>query len=417
MQVECPVTVSTLSSTELLKQKRTPRLEDDTVAPILAIGFRPFFLLATMSAVVLVPLWLWILEYGNVSPYWAGTMWHAHEMIFGFTVAVIAGFLLTAASNWAQLPTATGWLLLALSVLWLAGRLAPLLPLSPSVVAAVDLAFLPALLVVLSRVLIAARSRRNYGLILLLGLLTIANALMHAEQLAMHGWSTSMTPEAGTGQRLALRGVAAIIVIVAGRVLPMFTRNATGDLTIRHVLWLDRAALAAFFVAVLAEALSLGQDLLRGLWMLAGALHLARMTTWGSHKAKQPLLWILHAGYAATAGSFVLEGLVLGGYVAQTSALHLFTVGGIGALTLGMMARVSLGHSGRQLAVPRYMSISFAFVVAAAVVRALFPMLFDAQAETWWLVSGSLWALAFCLLLWFGMPIWLTPRADSGSRQ
>src|SRR5690606_10723133 len=141
------------------------RLEDNTVAPILSIGFRLFFLLATVSAVVLVPAWLWVLERGNISPYWAGTTWHAHEMLFGFTVAVIAGFLLTAASNWSQRITASGRLLVILGVLWVAGRLAPLLPVPPLLVAAIDLSFLPVLVAVLARALVPARSRRNYGLL------------------------------------------------------------------------------------------------------------------------------------------------------------------------------------------------------------------------------------------------------------
>ena len=409
--------VSTVTpASDLLKQKRANRLEDNTVAPILSIGFRLFFLLATVSAVVLVPAWLWVLERGNISPYWAGTTWHAHEMLFGFTVAVIAGFLLTAASNWSQRITASGRLLVILGVLWVAGRLAPLLPVPPLLVAAIDLSFLPVLVAVLARALVPARSRRNYGLLALLGLLFVTNLLMHVEQLAMHDWQLPFAPEAGTGQRLSLRLVAAIILVVGGRVIPMFTRNATGDLRIQSVASLDWAALAAFAVAVVAETLFLGQSGPAVLWMFAGALHLARMSTWGSLRARAPLLWILHVGYAATAASFVLEGLALLGYIAPTSALHLFTVGGIGGLTLGMMARVSLGHSGRQLAVPRYMGIAFALVTAAAVVRALFPLLLDVRVETWWTISGVLWTLAFVLLLAFGFPIWISPRADHNDR-
>lgn len=391
-------------------------MEDGRAAPILSIGFRPFFLLATSSALVLVPLWLWVLTHAGVSPYWTGTAWHSHEMIFGFTTAVVAGFLLTAASNWAQRRTASGSLLFGLAALWCAGRLVPLLPLWPELVAAVDLAFLPALWAVLGRALFAARSRRNYGLLALLAALFLANGAMHAEQLHLHGFHVPLMAGPAAGQRWALWVVAGMVLVVGGRVIPMFTRNATGRPEVRKVAALDGAALVSFFVAVGADVLGVATTIGAMLWLAASALHLARMLTWGSRHARAPLLWVLHVGYAATAASFALEGLSQLGYVPSTAALHLFTVGGIGLLTSGMMARVSLGHSGRHLVVPRSVAVAFGLLTLAAAVRVFVPWYSPAAASLGWMLSGALWASAFALLLHFGVPIWFSPRADQGGR-
>lgn len=380
--------------------------------PFLSIGFRPFFLLAALSAVALVPSWLWALQRGNLSPYWAGATWHAHEMLFGFTTAVIAGFLLTAASNWTKQRTATGGALALLAALWLAGRLAPLLALSPPLVALIDLAFIPALLLPLGRAILGSRNRRNYGILLLLGGLFIANLAMHLDQLAMHGWAIASWFGEGNGQRWALRWIAALILLIGGRVIPLFTRNATGDSRIRAVRTLDLASFALFACALVGEALALAAPLQAPLWLAVGFSHLGRMVTWGVHRAAAPLLWILHFGYAATAAAFVLEGLSLLGVVPYTTALHAFTVGGVGGLTLGMMVRVSLGHSGRPLVVPPRVAFAFVSLALAAIARTVAPIWFPESLQHWWVASGILWTLAFALLLQFGLPIWFTARAD-----
>ncbi len=400
-----------------LSQPGAGRLENGSVIPLLSIGFRPFFLLAALSAVALVPSWLWALDRGNLSPYWAGAAWHAHEMLFGFTTAVIAGFLLTAASNWTKRRTATGSALALLAALWLAGRLAPLFIENPPLVALIDLAFIPALLLPLGRAVLGSRNRRNYGILLLLCGLFVANLAMHLEQLAMHGWAASWLPAAGSGQRWALRWIAAFILLIGGRVIPFFTRNATGDARIRPVRALDLTSFALFACAVVGEALALAAPLQAALWLAAGLSHLTRMVTWGTYRAAAPLLWILHFGYAATAAAFALEGLALLGAVPYTTALHTFTVGGIGALTLGMMARVSLGHSGRPLIVPRRVAFAFISLALSAVSRTVAPIWFPESLQHWWVASGILWTLAFALLLQFGLPIWFSARADQRSSQ
>lgn len=395
-----------------LSQAGAGRLENGDVIPLLSIGFRPFFLLAALSAVALVPSWLWALQHGNLSPYWAGATWHAHEMLFGFTTAVIAGFLLTAASNWTKQRTATGIPLLLLALLWLSGRLVALLPVPAPWVAVIDLAFIPALLLPLGRAILKTRNRRNYGILLLLFGLFIANLTMHLEQLILHGWALAWQPTAGSGQRWATRWIAAIILLIGGRIIPLFTRNATGNQRIRSVRALDLAAFALFGGALVGEAAGVAAPVQAVLWLTAGVGHFSRMITWGPHRARPALLWVLHFGYAATAAAFVLEGLALLGAVPYSSALHAFTVGGIGMLTLGMMARVSLGHSGRPLVVPPRLSVAFGLLALATVTRALAPIWFPEALTNWWLLSGMLWTLAFALLLQFGIPIWFTPRAD-----
>jgi len=376
--------------------------------PILSSGFRPFFLAATLAAIFLVPAWLVVLSTGATGGYWSGMNFHAHEMIFGYTAAVVAGFLLTAASNWTKTSVATGTPLLLLVLLWLLGRVFPLSStLPPALTASVDLLFLPAVGVFVGRAMVRTTNRRNYFFVLLLVLLSCANVLFHLEA---QGYSVPL----GLGRDLALRVLAFMILVMAGRVFPMFTRNATGgSAMIRNSLLLDRLALGSFLVAAVAEFTPLVAWAQAILWLVSGVANTVRMSTWGVSRARAPLLWILHAGYFAIALSMLLQAGFLLGFVPFASALHCFTVGGIGLLTLGMMARVSLGHSGRMLVAPRSVAVSFALLTIAALVRVVFPLAFPSQLIFSWHLSGGLWTASFLLFLVFGSVVWFSPRADS----
>ena len=226
--------------------------------PVLAKGFRPFFLLAALYAVLMVPLWLAIIN-GKVapSPYLQPSVWHAHEMTWGFVTAVIAGFLLTAVGNWTKSETATGAPLAGLGLLWAVGRVAMLFSgaLPRGLPAVVDLAFLPALALVLARPLLAAKNRRNFVVVAIVAALFAANLVVHLEALAILPW--------GSGRRATLVSVDLIlllILIIGGRTFPMFTRNATGVATIRNVPWLDRTCIAAMTALLLVEALLPGEE-------------------------------------------------------------------------------------------------------------------------------------------------------------
>jgi uncharacterized protein involved in response to NO len=336
--------------------------------------------------------------------------WHAHEMVFGFAVAVIAGFLLTAVGNWTQRETAVGPRLLGLAALWLAGRaafvVAPVLP--AALVSAVDLAFLPALAVAVGRPIVQAKSRRNLVMLGALAALWLADLAIHLDALGvLPGWRRR-------GSLAAVDVVVAVILIMAGRVLPMFTRNATRRASVRSVPALDAVALASFAPVLLCDAAGVTSGVAPIAAGVAAVLTLARTVHWGArHSLREPLLWILHAGYL-----WIPIGLALRAAAAVTptvpasAATHALTVGAIGSLTLGMMARVSLGHTGRALAVPRSIAAAFVLVTLAALLRVAVPIAAPALYPAALQVVGALWTLAFGAYVVVYAPMLLAPRPD-----
>jgi uncharacterized protein involved in response to NO len=372
-----------------------------------ALGFRPFFLAAGVYAVLLIGLWLGVLRgslaFADLPP----AIWHGHEMLFGFAVAVIAGFLLTAAQNWTGIRTPSGWPLAGLFLLWLAGRLAFLFPVLPAAFAAVlDLAFLPALALALALPIHKAKQLHNYPFPVLLLALTAANALVHLQFL---GWATS----ARLGLHLGVYVVVMMIVIMGGRVIPSFTDNKLRTRARRWLLVERLVPLAtpAALIAALVVPVSAATVLLAA---LAATVHATRVAGWYTHKLwSVPLLWILHLGYAWIAVGFALLALSAAGFdAAAGSALHAFTAGGIGTLTLGMMARVSLGHTGRMLEPARLMTAAFVAVNLAALIRVTAPLLFPQIYAQALAAAGLLWMAAFGLFAAIYMPILLRPRVD-----
>jgi uncharacterized protein involved in response to NO len=368
-------------------------------------GFRPFFLLAGAFAIAIVPLWLAVL-FTVVGPgtYLDPIAWHAHEMVFGFTAAVIAGFLLTAVGNWTQRETLVGGPLLGLAALWIAGRVALFAPLPRGVTASIDLAFLPLLGLALARPLVATKNRRNFVMLGVIAALWAANLAVHLDALGLlPGWRRR-------GLLLAADVVVVLVVIITGRVVPMFTKNATSVARVRGVPALEIAAAAAVAI-VTALDLALPEHVItRVVLAVAAIATAARMVTWLTPKALGvPLVWILHVGAA-----WVPIGLALRASSAPAAvATHALTLGAIGCLTLGMMARVSLGHSGRPLAASRAMTASFVAVVLAGVTRVGGALLLPATAyRGTLLVAGVLWTLAFAIFVVVYTPILTTPRAD-----
>jgi uncharacterized protein involved in response to NO len=375
-------------------------------------GFRPFFLLAAAFAASIVPIWIAILA-GLVPPstYLDAATWHAHEMIFGFAVAVIAGFLLTAVSNWTQRETLVGAPLLALAALWLAGRGAMVLSgsLPRGVPAAIDLAFLPALMIAIARPLVAAKNRRNFVMVGVLAALFAANVVVHLD--ALHVLSI------GSGRRANLAAIDVVLVvifIIGGRVFPMFTRNATGIESIRSSKPLDALAIAGMALLALIDA-AMPDSRASGVGAaIVAAFALLRTWPWGiRHTARHPLLWILHVGHAWIPIGFALRAVAtLTQLVSGSFATHALTVGAIGSLTIGMMARVSLGHSGRPLVVSKLVTASFVAITLAAIARALVPIAWPSTYLVTLYVAAALWTLAFVLFLFVYVPILTSPRAD-----
>lgn len=372
----------------------------ETLAPILRKGFRPFFLAGAGFMALALPLWLLALT-GVVTPdaYFGGLLWHAHEMVFGFSAAILAGFLLTAVGNWTGRETAVGRPLLALVALWLAGRVgvsfASLLP--RGVPALLDLSFLPAVGLVLARPLVATQNRRNFVMLGVLGALTIANLVMHLDALGRLGAAPGVM-----GRHAALASVDVVvflIAVMAGRIFPMFTRNATGVASIRSRPRLDAAALVSLAALTLTDVVLPEHAVGSVIAGFAAVLLVARAFDWGArHTLRIPLLWVLHAGYAFLPLGLALRAAALvSSSIPPSAATHALTAGGIGLVTLGMMARVPLGHTGRPLVAGRGATASFVLVLAAALVRVLAPIVTPAAYLRALEISGTLFGAGFAI--------------------
>jgi len=375
----------------------TPRIR--RAPPWLAAGFRPFFLAAALHALIFVPWWLQRVRTGDLAggggllPMW----WHGHEMIFGFALAVIAGFLLTAARNWTGRETAHGAGLAALVALWLAGRAAMAAPdLLPAwLTAGLCIAFPLTLAAAVGRPLLAARSRRNYGLLVVLAALAGSCALMH------FGAARGRPDLAQRGLHVAVHLIVLLNVVIGGRVIPLFTRTASRGSGARNLPAADWLAIAGSAGLLLAVAAGAGGALLAAIAAAAGAANLLRMAAWDSRSAlRQPLVLVLHAGYAWIGiGQLLIAAAAAGGPVPAATALHALTIGVIGTMTLGMMVRVTLGHSSLEMRSSRLAHLSFALMTLAALAR-LSSLLLPARFLTpSILVAGAAFALAFALFL------------------
>lgn len=374
-----------------------------------ASAFRPFFLGASLYAAFGVPFWVATLL--GRAPWRAPANpldWHAHEMVFGFTSAVFAGFLLTAIRRWTGQATVDGWRLGALFALWLGARLLPFLPGAGRAAAAVDVAFFVALLVACAVPIVRSRNRRNYAFLVLLGGLTLAAIVSHANRLGyLHGefWAVR-----SFGVDLVTIGM----IVMTGRIVPSFTRNATDATDIAETPGYDRAAALAVVLVSVLDAVSAPQAWSAAPAALAGMLLLARARHWGAgHTLGHPLLWILHLGHAWIAVGLLLRGLgpVVPSLPASI-ALHAITAGGIGLLTFGMMTRVTLGHTGRLLAVPRGVASAMVALALAALVRVAGPLAAPTELPLVLGTAGALWSVAFAgYALYYGRALF-TPRVD-----
>ena len=382
-----------------------------TTSALAAKGFRPFFLLAGSFAALLLPIWLLTLAgvLGGLR-YVDAMTWHAHEMIFGFSLAVLAGFLLTAVGNWTGRETLVGRPLMAACALWIAGRAAmagaDLLP--RGVPALLDLAFVPVLVVAIARPLVATRSFRNFVMIAALTVLWLADLAVHLDALGVtHGITRRAL-------LLAVDVIVLLMIVVSGRIVPMFTKNGTGVATVHGRPALDKAAIVAMVVTAIATVLSTDVRIGGAAAGITALLVVLRAWTWGTrHTARVPLLWILHAGHAWIAvGLAMRAAAAFSSTVPAAIATHALTVGAIGALTLGMMTRVGLGHTGRALVSSRAATASFVLVTLAALMRVAGPLLDMAAYRTFVFAAGIAWTLAFLLFVVVYTPLLTAPRPD-----
>jgi uncharacterized protein involved in response to NO len=375
---------------------------------LLALGFRPFFLAAGISAAALLPVWLGMLQgWLSADSHYGGSHWHAHEMLFGYAAAVIAGFLLTAVRNWTGMETPTGAWLAALAGLWLAARIAPLVPVPATLVALLDVAFFPALTLALRRPLWHGANRNNRVFLALLAAMTLASCLVHAQALGLAEGT------AARGTRLMLDLTLLTLMIVSGRVMPFFTERAVQGSAPRVVPGVERLTFVLATAGLLVN-LALPWSGIAGLVALSlAAVQSVRL--WGWHDRRVwgiPILAVLYSGYLWLVVGFLLDGLAGIGLVPPYPALHALTVGAVGVFTLGMMARVSLGHTGRAMRSSAVTNLAFVLLNAAALVRVVATLLLPAGYTAWIQVSGLLWTLAFALFLWVYTPILIAPRVD-----
>jgi uncharacterized protein involved in response to NO len=377
-------------------------------SPFWGRGFRPFFLSAAVYSIYTVLAWsgfyqgLWPQPGGMADP----LLWHAHEMVYGFAMAVVAGFLLTAVANWTGGAPARQWHLLSLWLLWLAGRIAMNVPeISPLSLAIVDSLFIPALAISLAWPLLRSRNIRNFIFLILLTVLFSANISFHA----LH----SKYPVYG-----ALMIILMMIALVGGRVIPAFAVAALrrrGHIVYQH----DQRILDTVCIALMAgSAASAGyfglQSVITAYMFLSVSAVLAlRMRRYHVIKSFcDPMLWILQVSYGWIVAGFLLMALSSFDILPVSTALHALTVGGIGGMCLGMMSRVTRGHTGRDIIADRLTVVSFILMQGAALVRVAAPVLLAEYYTLWLAVSGLLWAASYGIYLLVYFPMLVRPRPD-----
>jgi len=380
---------------------------------LFALGFRPFFLLAGLAAVILVPLLAVALAAGTASGNGlALTRWHGHEMLFGFIAAAIAGFLLTTVPTWTGQRPCAGAPLAALAGLWLAGRLA-LAPWSGVPLpwaAAIDLAFIPALWLAVSAPILRTRNWRNLGFVFILDTLFVLNLGFHGTAL---GWlALPFDP-----LLVAVDLIALLITLVAGRIVPAFTRNrlvADGiQASVGAPLWLERLVMAAMLAVLVGDLLLPGRPAAGALAGFAGVVQLARLAHWQTVRVlRVPLLWVLHLGYAWLVVGLLLKGVwLLTGQPFAAHWLHAFTSGCFALMILAVMTRASLGHTGRPLVAPAAMVAAYLLLAAAALVRVFGPAV-SGDYHAVIALAGLFWSSAFALFVVIYLPILTHPRVN-----
>src|ERR1035437_5726422 len=376
--------------------------------PFLRLGFRPFYIGGALLAALIVPLWVaiflgWLQLTSTSHP----LLWHAHEMLFGFAVAIIVGFLMTAGKTWTGLATPRGPTLAALVLLWLAARVASVL--GPYLAyALLDIALLPVVGGILVCILLRSRNYRNLPLALILALLAAANLVFHLAVIGVLKVS-AMTPLLA-----ALALIVLIECVMAGRVIPAFTMAVIPGLKLRAEPWLEWLTLG---VTALGLALwVLAPPSVAGLvaLALASVLHIKRLLGWHPGLTrKRPILWILHAAYAWIPVGLALLALAQIGLVSVSSGVHAMAVGATGGLIIGMITRTARGHTGRPLMVSRAEVLAYALVLTAAVERVLLPMFALALLVASLVGAALAWSAAFLIYLWVLTP-WLM-RTDRKS--
>jgi len=373
---------------------------------LFSAGFRPFFLLAATYAALVIPLWMAVWS-GTITLHgpFSATDWHIHEMLFGYTSAVIAGFLFTAIPNWTGRMPARGLALIGLAALWLAGRLgvAGIFGLSPVGVLLLDCGFMAAIGIMITTEIIAGRNWSNLKVVAPVLLYLGANITFHLEAMNLG--------QAAIGRRLGFAMVVLLIMLIGGRIIPSFTRNwlvgrsaAPGPLPISFGRY-DAASIGVSLAALLLWVGS-PDSRIAGLGLILGAaLQTVRLARWRGWRVwRSPLLLILHLAFGFIAAGLLALGLAALGTLPAATGLHLLGIGGIGGMTLAVMMRASLGHTGRPLEAGVALTLAFGSIGLAALLRV------SAATDPLLWVTAAVWSLGFGIFLWRFVPVLTLPN-------
>lgn len=370
------------------------------------LGFRPFYLLASIFAALSVALWT--AQYAGYLPdtYLRSQVWHGHEMLFGYTVAVITGFLFTAVRTWTNQPTPTGLVLAAFAALWVAGRVLVLTPYETAA-AWINAAFPVAVAVAIGIPLVQSGNRRNYFFVALLLLLGLAVLVLNLSYRGRVNWPVHASLQ------VSLDAVLFIMTVMGGRVIPMFTNNGVPGAQARRKPLVEILTLGSVLILLGADLMQAPAGVIATLTLIGASAHAVRLYLWQPWRTfATPLVWILHVAYAWIVIHLTLRALASAGLVAEPLALHALTIGAIGGLTLGMMTRTARGHTGRPLVADGFELACYILVQLAAVARVFAGMLLpDAYLATV-ISSGFCWSAAFGLYAVRYWPVLSRPRLD-----
>jgi uncharacterized protein involved in response to NO len=370
------------------------------------MGFRPFYLLATLYGAFSVLLWAAQFSGYVAVGYPRGPLWHGHEMLFGYTTAVIAGFLLTAVRAWTNEPTPNGVPLMALAALWVCGRVLVFTPYAVTA-ALVNAAFPTAVAVAIGIPLLRSRNVRNYFFVALLVLMSV---LILAVHLALRE-RFELSPRLSL--QLGLDVVLFIMVVVGGRVIPMFTNNGIPGTNATRNASVENLVFATIILLFVADLFQWSQPAIAVITLASGLVHGVRLYLWKPWRTlSTPLVWILHAAYAWIVVHLALRGLLALNLLVGSYATHALTVGAIGGLTVGMMTRTARGHTARPLIADGFDLTMFVLIQLAAFVRVFggiaMPVLYVISIQ----LSALLWSSALSLYAARYWPLLAQPRLD-----
>jgi uncharacterized protein involved in response to NO len=382
-----------------------------TLTPLLRLAFRPLFLGGSIFSAIAMLLWLALLQgWISLTPYSNIILWHGHEMLFGFVAAIILGFLLTAVQNWTGITGLKGTPLLILAGLWLVARVLMLQDQWPLITAIIDLLFIPLGGYFLARPVIKVRQYRNLIFIPVLFAMLLANGAFH------YGVFHDQPALSQQALQLMVWLVVLIMTILGGRVIPFFTANGTKTPKANPVKALEMGTIAS--TILLAVIMGLGIQLpsyfITGALFITGLLHLIRFIRWRFWITfSVPLLWSLHAAYAfIPLGIFAVAFSISSESLSYTTALHALSAGAMGVMIISMMARVSLGHTGRPLQPAPLMSLAFSSIILAALIRVLGIWLFPTLTTHLWFAAAIIWCVGYTVFAVIYWPILSQPRAD-----